>query len=118
MRSLILKPAIGFLVLAVVSWGPQAAQGQIYFGQPYYGQSYYQPPNLYMPAPSFYYAPPAYYTPPVYYPQPYVWSKRYYSTPMYSGWYRDRYYPWTNSYFFQYRNVPNYPVPWWYTGPR
>lgn len=104
MRSFMLAAVLGL----GLGFAPEQAQAQIYFGQPYYPQTYFYPQ-----------APPIYYAPPVYYQPPYVWSSQYYVNPYGAGWYRERYYPWTNSYFYQYQNfIRPYPVPWWYAIPR
>ncbi len=104
MRTLFLTAALALLAAGLL---PQTAQAQVLFynyGYPGYTTipytSYYYTPGLY--APGLYSPLPSYYEP------PYLWSGRYYVNPYTSGFAYERYYPWTNQYFYQYRTVPRW----------
>jgi hypothetical protein len=99
MRTILLSLALSLVLLA-----PSQARAQ------YPGYSYGYPGYGYYPGYASYYPgyyPPAYYG---YYSQPYLWSGRYYANPYTRGWTYERYYPYTNQYYYRYRVAPNY---WW-----
>jgi len=99
MRSLLLSLALVLLLLA-----PAEVRGQ--YPSYYYGS--YSPYTYAPPYPLTY---GNYYSPPVY-SQPYLWSGRYYTNPWNRGWVYERYYPYTNQYFYGYRVMPH--GWWWY----
>ena len=96
---------------AVLAVGAAEARAQ-YFVSPYYAApttfNYtYNPYGFLASA----YTPPVIapypYVPPVYTP-PYLWSGRYVTTPYATGFSYERYYPYTNQYFYQYRVRPRW----------
>ena len=95
MRTLFLTLTLGLAALGLVAMTPARASAQWVY------QVY---PTPY--APMYYYQPPVYYPGPVYSSQPYFWTGRYSARPYSSGWYTERYYPWTNQYYYQYRTYP------------
>ncbi len=99
MRALLLSLALSLVLLV-----PSPARSQ------YVAYPYYYPGHVYYPGYVYPYAGyygPAYY-PPAYYGQPYLWSGRYYVNPWTRGWAYERYYPYTNQYFYRYRVAPTY----------
>ena len=104
MRRLFLASVLA--IAAGFGLAPTTADAQ--WARPIYVNPYYPAPTVYVPSYPYYVNP---YLAPV--PAPYVWSSQYYSTPYQRGWYRDQYYPYSNTYFYQYRVRPNYYGPWW-----
>jgi len=105
MRSLKWLTAATVVALGLVAAAPSDAEAQwlgrgyttYYYPAPVYSTPYYGP----------YYAPPVYsysYTP-GYVPN-YYWSGRYYVSPYGRGYYYQQYSPWTNNYYYTYRNAP------------
>jgi hypothetical protein len=91
MRSTLFALALAVVVLAFV--GAPDARAQYYYGPGYSPYGYYYDPGLYY-APSYSYVPP------------YSWYGNYYAGPRYAGWSYGAYSPYTNTYFYQYRNYP------------
>jgi hypothetical protein len=100
MRTAFLALTLGLVALGLVTLTPAPASAQVIYSSPYAAPYYYQPPTYYYPGTVYYSTP--------YYSMPYTWSGNYYVRPWGSGYYYQRYYPWTNSYYYRYRNYP-----WW-----
>jgi len=100
MRSAELKLALALGLLASVGAAEVHAQGAA--PQPYYPSVTYLIPNdqggytlSYWPVPTTY-------------PEPYYWSVNRYPTPVGPELYYQRYYPYTNQFYYEYRVFPRF----------
>jgi len=97
------------IVLTGVLAGALFAAGQA--NAQFYSYPYTQP--IYPGAYSSYYLPSGDWYPRIYATPQYYWSDRYFTTPYGTRWLYQQYNPYTNRYYYLYRDVPRYPLYWW-----